>query len=82
METSRGMNVDCFVVCQDGLMYNKGECVDIDECVDQPCHEQAICNNTLGKLSPYPSDAVFIFDNLAAVCVKRKIARSHFLPGL
>ena len=38
----------CILQCPSGYSWNGTECVDIDECNDNPCHEHATCDNTPG----------------------------------
>ena len=43
-----GLQIECLVNCKKGFMYSNGKCEDINECDSIPCHQHAVCNNSLG----------------------------------
>ena len=63
---SSATGYDC--VCPAGLeLGDEGECVDIDECLAQPCGDMEVCQNTVGGFQCKCQQGTKLNDD--AICV-------------
>ncbi|KAJ8890121.1 hypothetical protein PR048_009628 [Dryococelus australis] len=49
--TCTAKNHEALCICTVGYSLVNGKCIDIDECIQNPCHKTAICKNNPGSFS-------------------------------
>ncbi|PNF25788.1 hypothetical protein B7P43_G12126 [Cryptotermes secundus] len=67
--TCKAQNHEGLCSCFQGYTIDSGKCVDINECLENPCHSTAICKNSPGSFSCQCPDGL-VGDPVKAGCRK------------
>uniref|UniRef100_A0A914R6N9 EGF-like domain-containing protein n=1 Tax=Parascaris equorum TaxID=6256 RepID=A0A914R6N9_PAREQ len=55
--------------CPEGYELDDGDCIDIDECADEPCTDDELCFNKLGSFDCIANPSHYLIDLFCSQCI-------------